>query len=174
MCASALTLETERLILRRPAPRDKDSIVAFYMSERSQYTGGNQPLFGAWKMAAMMYGQWEINGFGLWAVTMKGDDSILGLVGPFYPDGWPETEFGWLMFDGSEGKGIAFEAAQAALKDARERLGWREIVHYINPENARSVALAERLGAVYDPEAPQPFEDRPALIYRQPKSEVAA
>jgi RimJ/RimL family protein N-acetyltransferase len=163
---SDLTLCTERLVLRRPAPRDQEAIVAFYMSERSAYAGGHVPRFMAWKNTAAIFGHWHLNGFGLWAVTRKCDDTIIGLIGPFYPDGWPETEIGWLIFDGAEGHGFAYEAAVAALADARSRLGWKHIVSYIAPENARSIALADRLGAVLDVNADVPFADKPTHVYR--------
>lgn len=164
-----MTLQTERLVLRQPNGGDADAIMAYYNTERSQYTGGNLGRFNAWKQTAAMLGHWDIAGYGLWAVTARGNDDILGLVGPFYPEGWPETEIGWVVFEGSEGKGYAFEAAKAALADARSRLGWRDIVHYIAPENARSIKLAERLGAVRDPDAATPKPDDPCLVYRQPK-----
>ena len=102
-------------------------------------------------------------------MTAKGDDTILGLVGPNFPEGWPETEIGWILLDGAEGRGIAFEAAQAAIADARARLGWTTIVHYIRKANARSIALAERLGATVDPDAALPRTDAPAWVYRQPE-----
>ncbi|MEL7150419.1 MAG: GNAT family N-acetyltransferase [Pseudomonadota bacterium] len=164
-----MSLQTERLVLRRPNGDDAAAIMAFYNTERSQFTGGNLGRFNAWKQTAAMLGHWEVAGFGLWAVTARGSDDILGLVGPFYPDGWPETEIGWVMFDGAEGKGYAFEAAKAALSDARARLGWRDIVHYIAPENTRSITLAERLGAARDAEAATPKPDDPCLVYRQPR-----
>ncbi|MEM7719732.1 MAG: GNAT family N-acetyltransferase [Pseudomonadota bacterium] len=164
-----MTLNTERLVLRRPTGGDAEAIMAFYNTERSQFTGGDLGRFNAWKQTAAMLGHWEVSGFGLWAVTMRGDDTILGLVGPFYPDGWPETEIGWVLFDGAEGQGIALEAARAAIADARSRLGWRDIVHYIAPENERSIKLAERLGAVQDPDAVTPKPDAPCLVYRQPR-----
>ncbi|MEM9425231.1 MAG: GNAT family N-acetyltransferase [Pseudomonadota bacterium] len=163
-----MTLQTERLVLRRPNGGDADAIMAFYNTERSQFTGGNLGRFNAWKQTAAMLGHWEISGFGLWAVTERGRDDIIGLVGPFYPEGWPETEIGWVLFEGAEGKGYAVEAAKAAMADARARLGWREIVHYIAPENSRSIRLAEKLGAVPDPKAATPKPDAPCLVYRQP------
>ena len=169
---SALTIATDRLNLRPFEVRDMDAAIEFYTSERSQYAGGHVSRFHAWKNAAAMLGHWSQLGFGLWAVTEKGNDDIIGLVGPFYPDGWPETEIGWLMFEGSEGKGYAKEAAVAALADARSRLGWIDIVSYIAPENSRSIKLAERLGAVLDPSATGPVPDVPCLVYRHPKPEA--
>ncbi|WP_417525273.1 GNAT family N-acetyltransferase [Marinovum sp.] len=165
----SLRLETERLVLRPPEARDVPALTEFYVSERSRYAGGNVPRAKAWSNAAAMLGHWQIRGYGLWAVTLRGDDTAIGLVGPYYPDGRPETEIGWELFDGAEGHGYALEAARAAVKDCRERLGWTEIVHYIAPENTRSIALAERLGAYLDVDAPQPKPDFPCLVYRQPK-----
>ena len=51
---------------------------------------------------------WPLGAQGLWPLGCdpQGDDSIIGLVGPFFPDGWPETEIGWLIFDGAEGQGL--------------------------------------------------------------------
>jgi len=169
VAAAVPVVETERLVLRRPNGGDAEAIHAFYCTERSQFTGGNLGPFNAWKQTAAMLGHWEISGFGLWAVTKRGNDDIIGLVGPFCPGGWPEPEIGWVIFEGAEGKGYAYEAARAALTDARSRLGWREIVHYIAPENTRSIRLAERLGATLDPSAKTPKPDDPCLVYRQPK-----
>jgi RimJ/RimL family protein N-acetyltransferase len=167
------TLETQRLILRKPKGDDWPRVRDFFMSDRAAMAGGPSDLGKAWRQFAAEVGHWDILGFGMWAVTEKGDDTILGLIGPWCPADWPETEIGWLIFDGSEGKGIAHEAAQAALSHAFKTLGWDTAVSYIDAENHRSIALAERLGATLDPNAPQPKEDQPCLVYRHPKQEAA-
>ncbi|WP_299935690.1 GNAT family N-acetyltransferase [uncultured Pelagimonas sp.] len=161
-------LHTDRLILRRPNGSDAAATTAFYQTERAQYVGGNVPEFRAFSNFCALLGHWEVRGYGLWAVTTKTSDDIIGLVGPHHPQGWPESEIGWLMFDGSEGRGYAAEAAKAAITDARTRLGWTDIVHYIAPQNARSITLAERLGARHDPNATVPKPEDPCLVYRQP------
>lgn len=171
--ADTMVLETDRLHLRPPAIRDVPALTDFYVSERSQYAGGHVPRARAWSNAAAMLGHWQVRGYGLWAVTEKDEDTALGLVGPYYPDGRPETEIGWVLFEAAEGRGIAAEAARATITDARQRLGWTEIVHYIAPENARSIALAERLGATLDTDAVQPNPDAPCLVYRQPNPELS-
>ena len=162
------TLTTDRLTLRRPGPQDAEAITEFYISERSAMAGGHVPRPQAWRNYAYTLGHWQARGYGLWAVTRKGDDRIIGLVGPYFPEGWPETEIGWLMFDGAEGHGYAFEAAKATIADARNRLGWTDIVHYIAHGNDRSVALAKRLGATEDPQARIPNPDKPCHVFRQP------
>lgn len=166
------SLETKRLILRRPAPRDQDACVGFFMSERAAGVGGPFDLHGAWRHFAYELGHWEIHGFGMWAVTMKDDDTILGLIGPWFPADWPEREIGWMVFERAEAKGIAFEAAKAAINHARTELGWTNFVSYISEGLTRSVNLAERLGAELDPNVKGP-DAHPCLVYRHPTGKAA-
>ena len=167
---SVPTLETERLILRRPAPRDWPRARDFFMSERASGIGGPYTLGKAWRAFAAELGHWEILGFGMWAVTRTGDDTALGLVGAWCPADWPENEIGWMIFaEKIESTGIASEAARAAVDHAFATLKWDTVVSYVDPGNARSIKLAERLGAIPDPDAPQPDSDKPCLVYRHPK-----
>ena len=163
-------LHTERLILRRPNGTDWPAARDFFTSQRAAYVGGPYTLGTAWRQFAAEVGHWDLLGCGMWAVTRRGEDRALGLVGPWCPADWPETEIGWVIFDPKvEGTGIATEAARAAISHAWDVLGWDTIVSYIATENARSIRLAERLGAVHDPDAPQPKPDKPCLVYRHPK-----
>lgn len=164
-------LETERLTLRKPNAADWPAARGFYMSERSAMAGGNIDEGRAWRRFAAIIGHWDIRGFGLSAVTVKPSDQIIGLVGQWYPGDWPEQELGWVIFDGAEGKSIAYEAALAARKHAYSALGWKTAVSYIDKNNARSIALAERLDCALDTEAQQPKPDSPCLIYRHPSPE---
>lgn len=167
-------LHTKRLILRRPAGRDWPVVRDFFMSPRAADVGGPHDLGRAWRHFAAEVGHWDILGYGMWAVTLRGDDTIVGLIGPWSPADWPETEIGWFILDpGIEGTGIATEAARAAITHAWDVLGWSTIVSYIDADNTRSIRLAEKLGAVLDPAAPQPKPDQPCLVYRHPRPEVA-
>lgn len=166
------TITTDRLILRKPEARDVDSVIAFFQSERASMVGGPYELGTAWRQFAAEVGHWDLLGFGMWAVTKKDDGQTIGLVGPWCPADWPENEIGWFMFEGAEGKGYAFEAAEAVLRHAFDVLDWDTAVSYIDQDNARSIALAERLGAALDPEAPQPKPHRePCFVYRHPRPE---
>ncbi len=79
-----------------------------------------------------------------------------------------------MLCDG-EGNGIATEAARACVAHAYDTLGWDTVVSYIDPDNARSIALAERLGATLDTQATPPTRKDPdatdALVYRHPSPE---
>jgi len=166
-------IETERLILRAPCQQDFQPVADFYASDRSRFVGGPKPLGGAWHFLTFMIGHWAMRGFGMWTVTEKGNDAGCGLVGLYYPVGWPEKELGWHLWDQqTENRGIATEAAQAAQRFAFASLGWATLVSYISPDNTRSIALAKRLGAILDPDADQP-EGALCQVYRHPNIETA-
>jgi RimJ/RimL family protein N-acetyltransferase len=160
-------LETGRLVLRRPEARDWGPFRDFMLSDRSAAFGSHGDLGRAFRAFAAELGHWEIFGHGMWAVTLRDDDTAVGLVGPWTPPDWPENEIGWMILaPGLEGSGVATEAARAALAHAFDVLGWPTAVSYVGPGNLRSVRLAEKLGAVLDPQAPQPRPEDPVLVYR--------
>ncbi len=163
-------LETERLLLRPPRAEDWPGAQAFYRSRRSRFVNGPKSDAEAWRSFAVEVGHWTIRGYGMFTITEHGSDRGLGLIGPFYPVGWPEREIGWLLWPESEGKGIGYEAARACLDHAFGALGWDTAVSYIDHNNDRSRALAERLGAVVDDAAPTLAAD--TLVYRHPRPEA--
>lgn len=172
--ANTPTLETERLILRAPQQGDFEPWAELAMSERAIHIGGplTRPL--AWRAMGHLTGHWVHRGYGMFIFHAKGDDTPLGMTGPWFPEGWPEQELGWSVWNvAAEGKGFAFEAAAAARRYAFGTLGWHTAVSYIDPGNARSVALATRLGAVHEPGAATPFDDKPCDVYRHPAPEAA-
>ena len=171
------TLETERLILR--APRMGDAMVwdDFMNSQRAAFIGGpSAGLHVSWRAFAHVDGQWLLRGYGSFIFATKTDpDTPLGMTGPWHPLNWPEREIGWTVWsEAAEGKGYAFEAATRARRYAYDDLGWPTAVSYIDPDNARSIALAERLGCVLDPaaEAPVTDKDDTTLVYRHPAPEA--
>ena len=147
-------LETQRLLLREFRADDvaacaemcADPDVMRYMSP----TGAPLSRADAWRQLAMFAGHWTLRGFGMWAVEERATGRFAGRVGLHYPEGWPEREVGWALARGFWGRGFATEAARAAVACAFERLGWDHVISCILPENRRSIAVAERLGATFD------------------------
>jgi RimJ/RimL family protein N-acetyltransferase len=169
---STPSLETERLILRGPKAQDWPIWRDFAMSGRAQYIGGPFDASKAWRALGHVIGMWELRGFGSFVITPRDSDRAIGLTGPWYPIEWPEPELGWTIWAPElEGKGLAFEAASAARRYAYDSLGWTTAVSYIDPANARSIALAERLGATRDTAAVAP-NDNADLVYRHPWPEA--
>lgn len=167
MSLPAIRLETERLVLRPPAAGDLPAFTAFLGSERSRFVGGPVPEGRAWRAFASIVGHWVLHGEGVFVMAGRDDDAALGGVGAWYPAGWPEREISYAIWSpGAEGRGLVSEALPAVLAHYRQARGWKTAVSYIDPRNARSVAVAERQGAAIDPEAAVPDND--AVCYRYP------
>lgn len=144
------TLETATLRLRAPTATDFEAYAAFRASERTRIVGGPYSRAQAFEQLAAIVGHWHLRGFGRWMVADRATDAPLGIVGPFHPEGWPEPEIAWSVFDAAEGRGIAAEAARAARAHVYDTLGWSTVISAVDPANTRSVRLAERLGCVRD------------------------
>lgn len=165
-------LETGRLILRAPHGGDWPHWQSFRASDRARFIGGGpgQKPGASWRAFGHVIGHWSMRGFGMFVFCLRDQPDLpLGLTGPWFPDGWPERELGWTVWSAAaEGRGYVSEAARAARAHAMGTLGWQTAVSYIDPANARSIALAERLGARLDPSAATPDFDHPCLVYRHP------
>lgn len=140
-------LTSERLTLRGPDARDVDAMAQFYASDRSSFVGGPLSRDLAWRQLATEIGHWTLKGFGRWTVTETATGATVGMVGLWAPEGWPEPEIGWDLFDGFEGKGYATEAAQTARAYAYDILGWSTAISLVAPGNEGSARVALRLGA---------------------------
>ena len=143
---AAPTLSTARLRLRMPVMADFAHRAAFYASDRAVWEDGPMDEAAAWRIWASEVGQWPLIGFGPFSVDDAATGAYLGEVGLYQPVGYPAPELGWFVVPEAEGRGIAAEAARAVMTWARDTLGLTRLVNYIDPGNARSVALAQRLG----------------------------
>lgn len=162
---SAPVIIGEKVILRPHRASDIDAIAALYQSDRARWVGGQQNRTVAWRWLGYDVGQWGLLGFGSWAIDEHSTGNFAGQVGLNRPENFPESELGWLLFESFEGRGLAFEAAALARRFAFEMLGLKTLVSYIDPNNKRSIMLAERLGAVRDPDAATP-DGEDCLVYR--------
>jgi len=142
----APTLTTQRLTLRMPLMADFAHRAAYYACDRSVWEGGPYDAATAWRIWASEVAQWPLLGFGPFSVDDRASGAYLGEVGIYQPHGYPEPELGWFVTPAAEGRGIAAEAAQRVLLWARKTFDWDHLVNYIDPGNARSIALATRLG----------------------------
>ncbi|MEL6167509.1 MAG: GNAT family N-acetyltransferase [Pseudomonadota bacterium] len=160
----APTLETERLVLRAPRFEDFEPMATLLCSDRAALIGGPYDRERAWSEFAAEVGSWALLGVGYWAITDRSTNETYGMTGLGKPPHFLELEIGWSVVAKAEGKGIAFEAAQAVLAHAFGPMGVPTLVSYIDPANARSAQLAERLGARIDPEATAPWPED--VVYR--------
>jgi RimJ/RimL family protein N-acetyltransferase len=88
------------------------------------------------------------HGFCRWAVDDL-DGNFIGYAGvmpiPAHFPIAPGFEAGWRFVRSAWGKGLAFEAAAAALKDIFIRTELTEVLSFTAPDNVRSRALMQRL-----------------------------
>lgn len=147
--AETPVLDTPRLRLRAPAIADFEGFAAYLASERSRFTGGPLERNLAWRGFGHIVGHWVLRGYGVFVIEDKATGRAIGTSGPWFPEGWPEPEIAWTLWDAAaEGKGLAVEAALAARAWAYEALGWTTAISLILEGNARSEALAARMGCV--------------------------
>lgn len=163
----APTLTTERLTLRHHVMADFEPLYALFETDRARFMGGPIPRKDTWYWVASEVGSWSLKGFGSWGLETR-DGTFLGQIGVNQPDHFPELEIGWTLLEAAEGKGFAVEGANAALTWVRSTLKPASLVSYIHIDNARSIALARRLGATQDPHAALPEGDTPddTVVYR--------
>jgi RimJ/RimL family protein N-acetyltransferase len=155
-------LFTERLILRVPEAADLDGWAAMSLDEETnRFIGGVKSRAEAWRMLCAMRGAWDIRGFAMFSVIERATGAWVGRLGPWDPEGWPGKEIGWGVAPQFAGKGYAYEGAVAAMDYAFDILGWPDVIHTIDPENTRSIALAQRLGSANRgaTRLPDPYQD---------------
>ena len=129
-------IETERLLLRKPMLEDAEAL--------------ETPIASLQRWLA----EWGANGIGYFTVELDSGD-VIGRVGFHVFDDRTWTlatlagarehavvELGWTLLPQHQGRGYATEAARAAREwAARDRL-----ISLIEPANAGSARVAERLG----------------------------
>lgn len=161
-------LASARLRLRAPEGRDWPAWRAFALSPRAALMGPFDA-FSAWHAFGHAIGHWVLRGYGWFAVTRADADDAIGFAGVWRPETWPEPEIGWALFDpADEGQGLATEAAATVRDWAFRGLGWTTAVSYIQSANAGSIALARRLGARLDTDAPRLPAASQAQVWRHP------
>ena len=164
----APTLRTERLTLRGPAREDMGPYVAWSTASPRLAAMGDLVTAGeAWRGFLLGVGHWRWHGYGFFTLRRHEDPAPLGRVGLL---GWEaDVELAWHLFDAAEGRGYATEAARAVRGWAYDTHAVDRLVSYIDHRNARSQAVARRLGArtdgaraAHDPEAEIWIHERPA------------
>jgi len=166
----APVLNTERLTLRPYELADYDAYHGFWTSPRAKFMGGPFNDIGTWESFCSEAGQWQIRGYGLWMTALKKDKTPIGIVGFNYPIRYDEPELVWVLFEGYEGAGYAFEAAKVARAYGVASFQIARPISLVSTNNARSASLAERLGAFV--EETYQDDDGPCHIYRHPEPEV--
>jgi RimJ/RimL family protein N-acetyltransferase len=144
------TVETERLRLVPPAAQHFAAFAAlvadavFMESLEMKPMDRNQ----ADRAFCAMLGHWHLRGWGNFIVEERATGAFVGRVGINDWEEWPEPELGWWTAPAAWGKGYAPEAARAVLDFVRPRR--KRLISLIRAANARSIRVAEKLGATHE------------------------
>jgi RimJ/RimL family protein N-acetyltransferase len=165
-------VDTERLVLRRFSDDDAAALAAINADpDVMQFIGGGAPLRREQsdELLRRFASEWDERGFGLWAVEDRGGGPLLGFCGltvpMFLPDVLPAVEVGWRLAPHAWGRGIATEAAQAALAFGFEALGMRQIISIVDPGNGRSLRVCHKLGMEPRPDRMHPGTRRRLKVF---------
>lgn len=143
-----LPIETERLLVRPFGPDDVEPMARIY-GDPEVMRHVSIGVLDRERTAALLeeyrHAQ-ERHGFSSWALVERESGAVAGDVGfgVYAPTG--EPELGYTLAAGFWGRGYALEAARACVAAAFAHLPHPRLVAKIQPENERSLRLAERLG----------------------------
>jgi len=147
-------IETPRLLIRKwQLPRDLDDAFAVYGDPETMrfIPSGAVTRERAHSYIERKIAHDERDGFGIWPVVHKADHRVIGECGVTHIEGTrPEIEIAWIFNRAYHGQGYATEAARAVMEFAFAELQIARLYALIDRFNARSIALANRLGMRYD------------------------
>ena len=159
-------IQSDRLILRMPEENDWQDLHAMYSNpECTKYTLQRTLTEGeSWRMLATLIGHWHLRGYGPYSISLKSGSPVMGLVGLWFPNDWPEPEIKWTLAQEYWGQGIAKEAANSVWEMASKHFPDLHLISLILPDNDSSKGLAVSLGATLEKELD--FRGGRAEIYR--------
>jgi ribosomal-protein-alanine N-acetyltransferase len=147
-------IETSRLVIRKwELPRDLDDAVAIYGNPVTMrfIPCGALDREQTQRLVRRMMENDERQGFGIWPVVHKNDHRVIGECGISQIPGWePDVEIAWIFNGAYQRQGLATEAARAVMDFAFSELRIARLYALIDRFNARSIAVANRLGMRYD------------------------
>ena len=145
-------LETERLFLRRVVKEDVKEIFTLRSNkETMKYIP--RPLVKTEEDAlahiAMIEDKIENNEGINWAITLKNDPKLIGLIGHYRikPEHF-RAEIGYMLLPEYHGKGIIVEAIKETIKYGFEIMNLHSIEAVIDPENLASEKVLQKSGFV--------------------------
>jgi RimJ/RimL family protein N-acetyltransferase len=118
--------------------------------------GSTTDLAGAEQAVDRWLERWDAWGIGMFVVERREDVRVLGRAGflRWDPETWEiggsETELGWGLARTHWGHGYATEAALALRDWALGERNLARLISLIQPENLRSIRVAEKLGERYE------------------------
>jgi len=175
-------LETERLVLRRWRPEaDLEPLTAICADPAVMrwIADGSVATREQCELVITAFEQhWDEHGLGMYATTLRSSGELIGAIGlstpTFLPEVLPAVEIGWRLAPAHWGRGLATEAARAALEFGFVEAGLDEILSIHQVGNGASQRVMEKLGMRLLRETLHPKWGRPLRVHELGRSEFAA
>jgi len=147
-----LIAETPRLLLRELQPTDAQSFYALNANPNViRYTGNTAfAIVEEAKEFLENYNDYQLNGYGRWAVILKDSGQFIGWCGLKYDADTQQTDIGFRFFEEEWGKGYATESAEVCLQIGFDQFGLASIVGRAMKANSASIRVLEKLGLTYE------------------------
>lgn len=166
-------IETTHLRLRGHRAEDFSALKAMWADPRvvEHISGIPSTEQQSWMRLMNYLGHWGLMGFGYWAIEEKSSGAYVGEIGfadfkrEITPSIVGTPESGWVLASAFHGKGYATEALKAILEWGDKNLTVKKTVCIINPENIRSIALAQKFG--YQKIADTAFAGKPTILFER-------
>lgn len=142
------TIRTRRLILRPVRLEDAPAFEAFYGDPEVMAIRKHGVLDKATARAqlATMVAHWEAYGFGMWVVEEQAGRRFCGECGLRWLEDGTDVELSYGLCPPCRGRGLATEAARAALDFGTRTLGLERVVALSRGDNRISHRVLEKLG----------------------------
>jgi ribosomal-protein-alanine N-acetyltransferase len=131
-------IETERLLIRPLAPAEAEQLFALWVdpvNERVDFTPE--------RPSDEQVRRWIESAWGVWE---RETGELVGDCSLSFDDGFEEWELSYGFRRDRWGRGYATEAGEACVRHGFDVLGVQKIVADVDPENAASAHVPEKLG----------------------------
>lgn len=148
-CFKVISMETERLILRKFTMKDLKDFYEYARNENIGPKAGWRPHRN--KIESRIILRTIINNKYIWAIYHKKDGKVIGSIG-VHPDSKRDIEYyegkaiGYVLSEEYWGQGLVVEAARELIQYCFNELGYKLLSVYHYDYNIQSKRVIEKLG----------------------------
>jgi ribosomal-protein-alanine N-acetyltransferase len=147
-----IVLETDRLILRRftADPAESDFVLRLVNEPAYLRHIGDKGVRTLEQAAQYLIDgpikSYQAHGHGLYQVVVKESQELAGICGLIKRDQFKDVDLGYAFLPEFRAQGYALEAASAVRDYGQKTLGLPKLIALVDPTNAPSIKLLEKLG----------------------------
>ncbi len=145
-------IETARLLLRPYTRDDLDDVHRLWTDpDVRRYLFDDEIMDRAWVATEIEHNLacFETQGFGQWAMFLKGHEALIGFCDYRSFHDPPEVQLIYGLAPAYWGQGLAPEAARAIIHYGFETLGFDEIIASTDTPNEASIRVMEKIGMTF-------------------------